>query len=93
MIAARPHRRQMLTRPHPVAGPGTRAGDVIPYDYGAAFEIIGRPGNVVQSVINTAPDSLFVAVGIGYGFEEERGRPLRLALGDSEVPDTCGLAR
>jgi hypothetical protein len=27
-------------------------------------------------VINTAPDSLFVAVAIGYGFEEDRGRPL-----------------
>jgi hypothetical protein len=26
--------------------------------------------------INTAPDSLFVAVAIGYGFEEDRGRPL-----------------
>ena len=38
----------------------------------------------MQSVINTAPDSLFVAVGIGYGFEEERGRPLRLALERSQ---------
>ena len=43
MIAARPHRRQMSTRPHPVAGPGMRAGDVIPYDYGAAFEIKDGP--------------------------------------------------
>jgi hypothetical protein len=49
---------------------------VVPYDYGAVFRISGRPGNVVQSVINTAPDSLFVAVAIGYGFEEDRGRPL-----------------
>lgn len=79
MIAARAQRRQMSTRPHPLAGPGTRAGDVIPYDYGAAFKIIGQPGNVVQSVINTAPDSVFVAVAIGYGFEEERGRPLSFA--------------
>ena len=78
MIAARPRRRQMSTRPHPLAGPATRVGDVIPYDYGAAFKIIGQPGNVVQSVINTAPDSLFVAVAIGYGFEEERSRPLKL---------------
>jgi hypothetical protein len=49
---------------------------VIPYDYGAVFPITGRPGNVVQSVINTAPDSVFVAVAIGYGFEEDRGRAL-----------------
>jgi hypothetical protein len=78
MIAARPHRRRMVARPRPDAGAGTRRGDVIPYDYGASFPITGRPGNVVQSVINTAPDSLFVAVAVGYGFEEDRGRPLSL---------------
>jgi len=48
----------------------------MPYDYGATFRITGRPGNVIQSVINTAPDSLFVAVAIGYGFEEDRGLAL-----------------
>jgi hypothetical protein len=76
MIAARPHRRRMMTRPRSQPGSGARRGDVMPYDYGATFPITGRPGNVVQSVINTAPDSLFVAVAIGYGFEEDRGRPL-----------------
>src|SRR5262245_22673849 len=72
MIAARSHRGQMRARRRPAAG----RADVVPYDYGAVFRISGRPGNVVQSVINTAPDSLFVAVAIGYGFEEDRGRPL-----------------
>src|SRR5882724_331418 len=74
MIEARLHRRQAPVRNRPAE----RRGDVVPYDYGATFRITGRPGNVIQSVINTAPDSLFVAVAIGYGFEEDRGRPLIL---------------
>ena len=79
MLAARPHRTRMVARPRTAPGPGTRLGEVIPYDYGAVFPISGRPGNVVQSVINTAPDSVFVAVAIGYGFEEDRGRALSFA--------------
>ena len=70
----------MIARPRTAPGPGARLGEVIPYDYGAVFPITGRPGNVVQSVINTAPDSLFVAVAIGYGFEEDRGRALSFEL-------------
>src|SRR4029077_14646928 len=87
MIAARLHRRRTMTRPPPDAGAGARRGDVIPYDYGATFDITGRPGNVVQSVINTAPDSLFVAVAVGYGFEDIRGRPLSFSrdTGNSTV--------
>jgi len=88
MLAARPHRQRMITRPRTAPGPGTRLGEVIPYDYGAVFPITGRPGNVVQSVINTAPDSLFVAVAIGYGFEEDRGR----ALSVERIP-TVGTVR
>ena len=72
MIAARSHRRQVPVRNRPAE----RRGDVVPYDYGATFRITGRPGNVIQSVINTAPDSLFVAVAIGYGLEEDRSRSL-----------------
>ena len=79
MLAARPHRTRMIARPRTAPGPGSRLGEVIPYDYGAVFPITGRPGNVVQSVINTAPDSLFVAVAVGYGFEEDRGRALSLS--------------
>jgi hypothetical protein len=69
----------MIARPRTAPGPNMRIGDVIPYDYGAIFPISGRPGNVVQSVINIAPDSVFVAVAVGYGFEEDRGRALRFA--------------
>ncbi len=72
MIAVRSHRRRGPVRHRP----SEKRADVVPYDYGATFRITGRPGNVIQSVINTAPDSLFVAVAIGYGFEEDRGRPL-----------------
>src|SRR5882724_11942948 len=72
MMAVRSHRRQAPVRNRPAE----RRGDVVPYDYGATFRITGRPGNVIQSVINTAPDSLFVAVAIGYGLEEDRGRAL-----------------
>jgi hypothetical protein len=52
------------------------AGPVIPYDVGATFRITGRPGNLVQDVINISTDGIFVAVGIGYGFEEERARAI-----------------
>ena len=72
MIAARSHRTARPAHNRPA----DKRADVVPYDYGATFRITGRPGNVIQSVINTAPDSLFVAVAIGYGFEEDRGRPL-----------------
>jgi hypothetical protein len=50
------------------------AGPVIPYDYAATFKITGRPGNLVQDVINVSADGVFVATAIGYGFEEERER-------------------
>jgi hypothetical protein len=76
MLTARPHRTRMIARPRTPSGPRAQVGDVIPYDYGAIFPLTGRLGNVVQSVINIAPDSLFVAVAIGYGFEEDRGRAL-----------------
>jgi hypothetical protein len=54
------------------------ARHVIPYDHAATFKLEGRPGRVVQDVINVGPDGVFVATAIGYGFEEERGRPLQL---------------
>lgn len=53
---------------------------MIPYDYAATFAMTGRPGNAIQDVINISPDGVFVATAIGYGFEEERGRPLNITL-------------
>lgn len=51
---------------------------VMPYDHAASFELKGVPGNIVQDVINISSDGSFVAVGIGYGFEEDRARPAPL---------------
>ena len=59
------------------ADEGTAPGPVIPYDVAATFRIIGRPGNLLQDVINISTDGVFVAVAIGYGFEEDRERPLQ----------------
>jgi hypothetical protein len=78
MIAASLHRRRRMTRPRPEPGAGARRGDLIPYDYGATFDITGRPGNVVQDVINISAEGAFVAVAVGYGFEADRGRALQL---------------
>ena len=73
--------RRMMPRPHrTVAAPAPdKVGDIIPYDYGATFDITGRPGNVVQDVINISAEGAFVAVAVGYGFEDERGRALQLS--------------
>lgn len=83
MISASPSSRRSTARsnvhPSPV-GARTAPGDIIPYDHGASFSIAGRPGNLAQDSINISPDGVFVAVAIGYGFEEERGRSLGLAL-------------
>src|SRR5262249_13782816 len=64
---------------HPVStapGPTASEGVIIPYDHAATFELKGRPGNIVQDVINVGSDGVFVATAIGYGFEEQRARPL-----------------
>ncbi len=61
-----------------------RAGAVVPFDAAARFELKGQPGRIVQDVLNISPDAIFVAVAIGYGFEQERMRPLALA---STTPD------
>lgn len=59
-------------------GPGAASSTVVPFDHAARFELTGRPGNVLQDVITVSAEGLFVAVAIGYGLEEERGRPLAL---------------
>lgn len=66
------------------------ADNVVPYDYGATFVIDGTPGAIRQDVINVSPDGVFVAVAIGYGFEEARGRNLELTL-RSRTPATGGV--
>ncbi len=76
-----PVRRRTVRRAAPAAYapvPSARGteGAIIPYDHAATFELTGRPGNIVQGVINVANDGIFVATAIGYGFEEQRTRPV-----------------
>lgn len=57
---------------------GSSSEMVMPFDHAASFELKGVPGNIVQDVINISSDGIFVAVAIGYGFEEDRARPADL---------------
>jgi hypothetical protein len=61
----------------PHAG-ATATAPVMPYDHPATFRLRGAPGNIVDGVINIGVDGTFVATAIGYGFEEDRARPLAL---------------
>src|SRR5882672_982588 len=82
MIPYQRQARRMAARPMawpPVSGapaPTATEGMIIPYDHAATFELKGRPGNIVQDVINVGSDGVFVATAIGYGFEEQRARPI-----------------
>jgi hypothetical protein len=67
--------------------PRVQPGTVIPYDAAARLELIGEPGNVLQSVINIDPDAVFVAAAIGYGFLEKRAAPLILNIISAPPPD------
>jgi hypothetical protein len=54
---------------------------VIPYEYVADFALQGgdnNVGNLVQDVINTSVEGVFVAVSIGYGLVEERAEAFQL---------------
>ena len=73
--------------------PAVSDENVVPYDYGATFEVAGTPGAIRQDVINISPDGMFVAVAIGYGFEEDRARPLLLAVHDRVGPSGRALRR
>jgi hypothetical protein len=58
----------------------------MPYDYAATFELTGRPGTIIQDVINISPDGVFVATAIGYGLEEDRERALKIPPQGSAPP-------
>lgn len=66
--------------------PAPSAANVIPYDYEADFILTGRVGNLVQDVINISVEGVFVAVAIGYGFDENRTEPLNLVTGPGRAP-------
>ncbi|MGH7459565.1 MAG: hypothetical protein ACREMA_00880 [Longimicrobiales bacterium] len=71
-----PVTRRPAVRPHmrPTTASG-RQVQVVPFDHAAAFQLTGRPGNVIEDIINITPDGSFVAVAIGYGLDEDRARP------------------
>src|SRR5262249_56011718 len=66
--------------------PGAFEGTIIPYDHAATFELKGLPGNIVQDVINVSGDGVFVATAVGYGFEEQRARPINNPASPAPAP-------
>ena len=74
--------------PSPVAAPAP----VLAYAYAARFPLQGIPGNIVEDVINISNEGVFVAVAIGYGFEEERAQTLQLELSVSFNPSEVKLS-
>lgn len=99
MIIGRRRRRPdsaSAARGAPAAG-APPAPAVVPYEYAAAFTLAGRPGNIVQDVINVGPDGVFVATTISYGFEPERaaggiGRTFAPNAGELVFPGNLRLA-
>jgi len=88
MILGQPQarrRRTPVTAASPQV-PGARPGVIIPYDYAAAFKFTGRRGNLLQDVITISPEGAFVAVAIGYGFEEERAREMQITPPSGPTP-------
>ena len=65
---------------------------VIPYDYVADFDLTGEVCNLIQDVINISAEGVFVAVSIGYGFDEDRAEDLALISpsGETPPPQTLG---
>jgi hypothetical protein len=71
----------------PSSAPVAAEGMIIPYDHAATFELKGRPGNIAQDVINVGSDGVFVATAIGYGFEEQRARPINNPVAPTRAID------
>jgi len=85
--------RAVPRRYGPIPSPGNSPTSIIPYDYAAKFELKGVPGNIVQDVINISVEGVFVAVAIGYGFEEERGQFIEIPIAPLEKPGDITLGR
>lgn len=85
------------THRRPSAGFGPEAGaagsTVIPYDYAAVFPLTGIPGNIVQDVIAISADGPFVAVAIGYGYQQDRSRAMSLGLSHAAAPGDVLLSQ
>lgn len=43
------------------------AGKAIPFDHAFRYQLQGKPGNVLNSIVNVSIEAMFTAVSIGYG--------------------------
>jgi hypothetical protein len=92
MSAQQARVRASIRRPSSFSAAGSSSESVMPFDHAASFELTGIPGNIVQDVINISNDGTFVAVAIGYGFEEDRARPAPLEAPTSVGPGKIRLS-
>jgi hypothetical protein len=93
MSAQQARARSLLRRTSRPRAAGSSSEVVMPFDHAASFALKGVPGNIVQDVINISTDASFVAVAIGYGFEENRARTASLSLDASTVDFLPGQVR
>src|SRR5262245_23750417 len=93
MSAQQARARSMLRRTSRPRPAGSSPEVVMPFDHAASFALKGVPGNIVQDVINISTDAAFVAVAIGYGFEENRARAANLSFDASTVDFLPGEVR
>ena len=93
MVVPRRQRQRWRGAPQTRGVPTGNAsrGALVAYDYAAKFELTGRPGNIVQDVINISGDGVFTATAIGYGLEEDRGRPTNLTRLSSQPGQPAGF--
>jgi hypothetical protein len=92
MIQTRAYPRAFSSARPGVASSVASSGPVLAYDYAARFPLQGIPGNIVEDVINISNEGIFVAVAIGYGFEEDRSRNLQLDLTSTFKPSEVKLS-
>ena len=57
----------------------------IPFDYAFRYELQGKPGNVLNSIVTVSIEASFTAVSIGYGVIPG-GQPIVFGL--PPIPDT-----
>ena len=78
MLRARQSAARWRSRgPAPGSPPAGAMPVPVPYDYGVSFDLAGVPGQLHEAALVTAPDGVFVATAVGYGFSERRDRRYR----------------
>ena len=62
-----PTAQRRFQRESSAASPSTPERRGIPFDYAFRYELQGRPGNVINSIVTISIEATFTAVSIGYG--------------------------